>query len=93
MGPNYLISCSIGIISFILLVLHDLRKFNWLYDWKDTLKRPPLGDLTEEVQAEMDKVDSMTKAEINSKLLVAKHLMKSYKQKVAVKDVTFILNR
>lgn len=90
---NNLLFLTVGAVHFILLFLHDLKLMNWFYEWKDPPARPHLGNVDQDVRDEMKKVDLMSPAEIRAQLLVAKHLMKSYDSKVAVKDVTFILNR
>lgn len=82
-----------AVFFFCVLFLHDLRLLNWLYAWLEGPVTEPLGELEEDVLAEMNKVDAMTQERIDTHLLVAKHLGKTFKKKAAVRDVTFILER
>lgn len=79
-----------GIFFLVVLIAHDRHMINWLYIWQGRGEMN-VGKLDEGVLAEIQKVDIMTKREIARRLLVVKHLQKSYGEKVAVRDATFTI--
>lgn len=90
MWRNQVMFLVSGIFFFIVLIAHDRHMTNWIYNWRGGGEMN-VGKLDEGVLAEMQKVDIMTKKEIARRLLVVKHLQKSYGEKVAVRDATFTL--
>lgn len=79
-----------GITLLCFVMIYDLNVLRRLFNWRTTTKIQ-LGILDAEVRDQMRAVDAMTRSEISTKVLVVKHLMKKYGNKIAVKDSTFIL--
>lgn len=90
MWKNKAMFLGSGLLWFTLLIMIDRHMFAWLGNW-GRVQDKPLGQLDDDVQGEMLRVDMMTQEQISTKPLVAKHLRKAYKANVAVRDATFVL--
>lgn len=86
MWINYLCFLASGTLLMSLLVMIDLRTISRI---RSKVKDKPMDNIDEDVVEEIKKVETLTKKDIQGRLLVAKHLKKNYGKKVAVRDATF----
>lgn len=78
----------------IILMLHDMHLMQWVFKLSPFVRTTEerLGKLDPDVQQESNMVDALSEEDIPKKLLVAKHLRRSFKEVTAVKDVTFAMD-